>query len=204
MRPTDLPRGFELKFRPKERGDVERADQVCRIRGQALRFAKELRSYINTVRTKLAAMATRSIAVQTEDPAKRGISLWDWLTPTTVTSTATQTSDPGAGGRSLKQWRSIQGKFLLDLQKVQHCMQQTLEQCRDPGRKPRACSPTAMLEQLKERIRNISQDMHVPHGSCGEESFLPDTSAEVRAQKEAQSSTEEGKVCQTGLQRHPD
>ena len=35
-----------------------------------------------------------SIAVQTEDPAWGGISLWDWLAPVAVTSTATQTSDP--------------------------------------------------------------------------------------------------------------
>ena len=74
------------------------------------------------------------------------------------------------------------GEVLADLQKV-------LEQCRDPGRKPRACSPTAMQEQMKERIRNISQDMYILNRSCGEElrrgagAMLPDTGAEVRAQK---------------------
>ena len=70
--------------------------------------------------TKLAATATRSIAVQTKDPAWGGISLWGWLTPTAVTSTATQTSDPAADGRSVYQRRSIQGNGWLELQKVSH------------------------------------------------------------------------------------
>ena len=102
-----------------------------------------------------------------------------------------QTSDPGADGRSLQQWRSIKEKYWLELQKVQHSIQ-----CRDPGRKPRACSPTAMLKQMKERIRNIFQDMHILSG------ILPDTSVEVRGEKEAQSSAEEGEACRRGLQRH--
>ena len=46
-------------------------------------------------------------------------------------------------------------------------LRHTLEQCRDPGRKPRARSPTAVLEQMKERIRNVSQDML--NRSCREE-----------------------------------
>ena len=41
---------------------------------------------------KLAAVATRSVAAQTEDPSCGGLSLWDWLTPTAGTSTATQTT----------------------------------------------------------------------------------------------------------------
>ena len=45
--------------------------------------------------------------VQTEDPVCGSLSLWDWLTPATVTSTATQTLDDG---RSLHYWRSIQGQ----------------------------------------------------------------------------------------------
>ena len=57
--------------------------------------------------TKLAAIATRSIAVQTEDPVCGGLSLWDWLTPTAVTSTVTQTT---ADGRSLHRWRSNPGQ----------------------------------------------------------------------------------------------
>ena len=58
---------------------------------------------------------------------------------------------------------------------------------------------------MKERIDNISQDMHILNWSCGGEflrSSLPDAGAEVRAQKEAPSSTEEGEACSTGLQRH--
>ena len=43
--------------------------------------------------------------------------------------------DPGVDGRSLQQWRSIQVSHWLALQKVQHSIQQTLEQSRDPGRR---------------------------------------------------------------------
>ena len=39
--------------------------------------------------TKLKVKATGSVAVQTEDPINGSLSLWDWLTPATVTSTAT-------------------------------------------------------------------------------------------------------------------
>ena len=40
--------------------------------------------------------------------------------------------------------------------------------------------PTAMLEQMKGRIHNIAQDMHVLNRSCGEElvRFLPGAGAE--------------------------
>ena len=93
-----------------------------------------------------------------------------------------------------------QGKYWLELQKVQHIIRQTLEHCRDPERKPRARSPTAMLEQMKDRTRSISQDMHLLSQSCGEE--IPDTSAGASTKKEAQSTTEEGEGCKTGLQRH--
>ena len=55
--------------------------------------------------------------VQTEDSVCGSLSLWNWLTQATVTSTATQTLEDG---RSLQQWRSIQGQHWLDLQKVQH------------------------------------------------------------------------------------
>ena len=57
----------------------------------------------------------------------------------------------------------------MALQKVQHTNQSILDKCRDLGRKPRAQSPTAMLEQTKERIHNISQDRHILNRSCGEE-----------------------------------
>ena len=126
-------------------------------------------SMLQQIVTNLATLATRSVAVQTEDPACGAISLWDWLMPTTVTSTATQTSEHGVDGRSLQQWRSSQEKCWLKLQKVQHSIRQTLEQCRDVGRKPRARPPTAMLEQMKDRVRSISQDTHLLSRSCGEE-----------------------------------
>ena len=71
--------------RPKEGGGAQYASQI-RKRSVLLRS-----SVLQQNVTKLAATATRSIAVQTEDPACGGLSLWDWLTPTAVTSTATQT-----------------------------------------------------------------------------------------------------------------
>ena len=42
-------------------------------------------------------------------------SLWDWLTPMSIT----QKADPRVDGRSLQQWRSIQGKYWLEVQRVQ-------------------------------------------------------------------------------------
>ena len=73
------------------------------------------RSVLRPSGVTLAAMASRSVAVQTEDSVSGSLSLWGWLAPATVTSTATQTLD---GGRSLHQWRSIQEQCWLDLQKV--------------------------------------------------------------------------------------
>ena len=174
---STLSRGFELKYNEKKSssgtGSSQR-EEACSMPAESAgsddkRSVLPRGSVLQQNVTKLAAIVTRSIAVQTEDPACGGISLWDWLTPTAVTSTATQTTDPAADGRSLHRWPSIQGQYWLELQKVQHDIQHTLEKCRDPGRKPRACSPTAMLEQTKERIRNISQDMHILSKSCGKE-----------------------------------
>ena len=96
---------------------------------------------------------------KTKDPACGGLSLWDWLTPTAVTSTPTQT---------------IQRQYWVELQKVQHSIQSTLDKRRNP-------------------------DSHVgADGGVG--ALLPGAGGEVRAQKEAPSSTEEGEACQTGLQ----
>ena len=85
-------------------------------------------------RGSVAAMATCCVAVQTDG----SLSLWDSLTPATVTSTATQTLDDV---RSLHHWRAW-----LELP-----------------------LPTAMLEQMQERLRNIAQDMYILNRSCGEE-----------------------------------
>ena len=143
-------------------GGIVQWEQACRPSAgvEEMRTVLARSSVPHPNVTKSAAIGTRSIAVQTEDPAWGGISLWDWLTPTAVNPTATRVSEPGVDGRSLQQWRSIQGKHGLELEKVQHSIQQNLEQCRDPGRKPRARSPAAMLEQMKDRIRSSSQDMH--------------------------------------------
>ena len=59
------------------------------------------------------------------------LSLWDWLTPATVSSTATQTMDDG---RSLHQLRPIQVQYWTELQKVQHSIQDALNKRRDSWR----------------------------------------------------------------------
>ena len=62
-------------------------------------------------RGSVAAMATCSVGVQTEDPVCGSLSLSDWHIPTTVTSPATQTL---GDGRSPHQWRTIQEQYWLD------------------------------------------------------------------------------------------
>ena len=96
---------------------------------------------------------------------QRSLSLWDWLTSATVTSTATQTLDDE---RSLHQWRSIQG---LELQKVQHNIQSALRKRRAAGRSSgsQSHSSTEMLEQMQERLHSIAQDMYILNRCYGEE-----------------------------------
>ena len=107
-------------------------------------------------RGSVAAMATCSVGVQTEDSVNESLSSWDWLTSATVTSTATQTLDDG---RSLHQWRSIQEQHWLELQKVQHSIWSALNKRRDSGRSSasHSHSPTAMMEQMQERLQSIAQ-----------------------------------------------
>ena len=57
-------------------------------------------------------------------------------------SAATETTNSITDGSSLQQWRSIQGKHWLELQRLQHSIQQTLEQTGDPTRKLPARPPT--------------------------------------------------------------
>ena len=47
---------------------------------------------------------------------------------------------------------------------MQHSIQQTREQSGDPSL--RLTAPTAVMEQLRDRIRHISQGMHVSNRSC--------------------------------------
>ena len=89
--------------------------QVQRISGQFFRQPQ----FCSRNVTKLAAIATRSIAVQTEDPACGGLTLRDWLTLTPVTSAATQTTDAAADDRDTNGAQS-KGQCWLELQKVQH------------------------------------------------------------------------------------
>ena len=50
-------------------------------------------------------------------------------------------------------------------------IQSALNKRRDSGRSSgtHCLSPTVMLEQMKERLRNIAQDMYILNKSCGEE-----------------------------------
>ena len=75
-------------------------------------------SVIQQNTTKLASIATRSTVAQTANPVSDGSSLLQRLTSTATK--LTETSDPVADGRSLQQWPSIQGKYWLELQRVQH------------------------------------------------------------------------------------
>ena len=84
-------------------------------------------------------------------------------------STATQTTHSVTDGSSLQQWRSTQGKYWLELRGLQHSIQQILTQTRNPSRKLPARTPTAVLEQRRDRIRSISLDMNAFSKSCSVE-----------------------------------
>ena len=57
-------------------------------------------------------------------------------------------------------------QYGLKLRRLQHSVQHTFEQTRDPSRKSTAWYPTAALEQSRERIRSISQDVHALNKRC--------------------------------------
>ena len=95
-------------------------------------------------------------------------------------STATQTTHSVTDGRSLQQSRSIQGKYWLDLQRLQHSVQQIFQRTREPSRKLPARSPTAVLEQLRDRIRSISLDMDALDKSCSVETEIQQPSKKPR------------------------
>ena len=52
---------------------------------------------------------------------------------------------------------------------MQHNVQHALNKRRDSGRSSGSHSPTAMFEQMKERLHNIAQDMYNLNRSCGTE-----------------------------------
>ena len=115
--------------------------------------------------TKVAAIATRSIAVQNGGPSLR--------TACGIVSRPRQ-SLPQPTKRWMMRDRCTSGaqsrrQHWVELHNVQHSIQSTLDKRRDPGRTPSAHSPTVMLEQMKERIHNIAQDMQILNRSCGEE-----------------------------------
>ena len=115
----------------------------------------------------LQRVASSSAAVQTENSEDV---LWDWLTASTTmtTSTATQTlhhfhcdvdDNPDVRPDTFQQWRGIQGKYLLGLHKLQHSIQRTLEQIRDPRRPLPARTPTTAHDQPTKRTKITTDDM---------------------------------------------
>ena len=77
-------------------------------------------------------------------------------------STANQTPNSVTDGRSLQQWRSTQ-------ENTGSSFRVFSEQTCDPSRKLPSRSPTVVLEQLRDRIRSISADMHALNKSCSVE-----------------------------------
>ena len=67
---------------------------------------------------------------------------------------------------TFQQWRGIQGKYPLELHKFQHNIQRTPDQIRDPGQPLPTCTPTSVLEQLRKRIKVITDDMTSIARSC--------------------------------------
>ena len=145
--------GSGLSSRKRSRAAGTTCQQNTRKRRKHAQYHREDR-WFN--RTSPSWRLLQPAPPHTVDPVTDERSLWDWLTTSTTKCTATQTSAPEADERSLQHWRSIQEKYWLELQRVQHSIQQTLEQSRDRGRRARARSPTAVLEQLLDRIRGCS------------------------------------------------
>ena len=65
--------------------------------------------------------------------------------------------------------QTTQGKYWLELQRLQHRIQQIIVQTRDPRRKLPARTPIAVLEQLRDRIKCISFNMNALDTSCSVE-----------------------------------
>ena len=132
----------------------------------------------------LQPVAFSSAAVQT---AISEDALWGWLATSTATTTATQTStiandvdsnpnvhifhydvdgNPKVNPETFQQWRGIHGKYLLELHKLQQNSQRTMDQIWDPRQPLPARIPTSVLEQLRTRIKIITDDMTSIARSC--------------------------------------
>ena len=114
--------------------------------------------------------------------------LWEWLTTSTATTTSTQTSTIATttstatqtytistmtstatqtpAPETFQRWRGMQAKYLLELHKLRHCIRRTLDQIRDPRQPLPAGTPTSVLEQLRKRIKIITDDMTSVARSC--------------------------------------
>ena len=126
----------------------------------------------------LQRVASSSAAVQSDNSED---ALWDWLTTSTATTTATKTSTIAtttstatqtytistttsmatqtSAPETFQQWRGIQGKYPLELHKLQHIIQRTPDQFRDPRQPLPTGTQTSVLEQLRKRIKIITDDM---------------------------------------------
>ena len=80
-------------------------------------------------------------------------------------------SHPNAGRALAAPLAFHPGAVWLELQKVQHSIQSAFNKRRDSGRPSGSHThpPTAMLEQLQERLHSIAQDMYILNRSCAEE-----------------------------------
>ena len=124
-------------------------------------------------------MATRYVAVQTEDSVCGSLSLWGWLTAATVTSTATQTLVMGARctngvpSRGSIGWSCRRCSITSSLPSTSGG---TLGVRRALTLRQRC------WKQMQERLHNIARDMYILNRSCGEEIVR---SSLVRARKAA-------------------
>ena len=118
-------------------------------------------SVIQQNMTGLASIETRSRGLQTA------------ALPTTR-SADTQTTDFTTHKGSLQRWRSIEGKYWLELQRCQHRVKQIIVQTRDPNGKLPDRAPIAALEELRDRIKSISLNMNSLKQKlqCGSGSWL--------------------------------
>ena len=57
-------------------------------------------------------------------------------------------------------------KYWMELQRLQRRIQRTLDQIHDPSRQLPARTPTAILEQLRDRIQAVALDMSALNQSC--------------------------------------
>ena len=106
-------------------------------------------------------------------------------------------------GRSLHQWRSIQGQYWLELQKVQHNIQSALNKRRDSGRSSGSHSDSDVGTDARAPSQHRSGPVHPEQELWGRNcALLLGSCAQGRTEEKAPGAAEHCEACQTGLQRH--